>query len=707
MVGQVFDFIGVDDFLDTLGEFINSLEEKITDGIKEGVEQVAETVVGIVTKPVDAINSALDTVNAVLSGVSQTIIRNVNSGLTAVGSAINAMETSVKGTVLEALSLAQKVQDGMREEFFKNVDTAFDVVTGGVDFVARKLDDVLRESGLFVGDIVRGFADTFNEALIGAFQRIAQITAPIFSVLGEDISRLLDITSKQTKELTEATADAFGQVGEAISKQLTSYWGFSVVDDYENFKDKLDPILKILEDDPDLPPEIKHSLEPGFPLLGFLGTTLVGIMLGSTVGASLQMTFAGPLEKLRQSSMRKAIPSLLFPSEWDILANRMQEESPMMIDQLERQGYGQETLEMRRILRQTLLSVQDNLALWHREEIDSEELESRLAQLGYVGREIEGVKELAFPVPPVNDLIRFAVREVFTPEIAQEFGIFEDFPEDFSTQASKHGLSEFWQRAYWGSHWVLPSAQMGFEMLHRNVIDESQMDLLLRASDVMPFWRDKISAIAFRPFSRVDVRRMHRLGILDREGVKRAYLDLGYNDEKSEQLTDFTLALNDPTPDTEDEVKKLTRAQLQRFYAEKLLDREEALQSIIDIGYAADTAELFLTLEDLNEQGHLLDLGINTIKTKFRHGVIDFNDAVVAFDGMEIPPERRTLILAQIDLEREEDLKLPTRAELDRFLKADLVSEEVYIKRLMDLGYSSADANLFFALVSSGGDTET
>ncbi|GAH93918.1 unnamed protein product, partial [marine sediment metagenome] len=44
-------------------------------------------------------------------------------------------------------------------------------------------------------------------------------------------------------------------------------------------------------------------------------------------------------------------------------------------------------------------------------------------------------------------------------------------------------------------HWSLPSPSQGFEMLHRGVIDEAELNMLLRALDIMPFWREKLTKV--------------------------------------------------------------------------------------------------------------------------------------------------------------------------------------------------------------------
>jgi hypothetical protein len=129
-------------------------------------------------------------------------------------------------------------------------------------------------------------------------------------------------------------------------------------------------------------------------------------------------------------------------------------------------------------------------------------------------------KELAYQIPPVADIITMAVREAFTPEIAARFGQYQDLPPDFVQWVGKKGLSREWAERYWAAHWSLPSPQQGFEMLHRNIISKEELQLLLRALDIMPFWRDKLIQSAYEPLTRIDTRRMYQLGVLNEPQVK-------------------------------------------------------------------------------------------------------------------------------------------------------------------------------------------
>ena len=153
-----------------------------------------------------------------------------------------------------------------------------------------------------------------------------------------------------------------------------------------------------------------------------------------------------------------------------------------------------------------------------------------------------------------------AVREVFNPVIVEKFGQDEDFPEQFAEYAAQQGISRFWAEKYWEAHWVLPSVQMGYEMLHRRVIDMETLKQLLAAQDIMPGWRDALIDISYKPYTRVDIRRMHDVGVLNDDEVYESYLDLGYSPDKAKNMTEFTIRLNDPDPDDIDSLEGLTRA---------------------------------------------------------------------------------------------------------------------------------------------------
>ncbi|KKK48591.1 hypothetical protein LCGC14_3143580, partial [marine sediment metagenome] len=74
-----------------------------------------------------------------------------------------------------------------------------------------------------------------------------------------------------------------------------------------------------------------------------------------------------------------------------------------------------------------------------------------LGRSGFNQANIDLQTALYQEIPGPSDLVRMGVREVFTPEIAERFGQFEDFPPAFGEWMAKQGFTEEWAN-FWGAH---------------------------------------------------------------------------------------------------------------------------------------------------------------------------------------------------------------------------------------------------------------
>ena len=102
------------------------------------------------------------------------------------------------------------------------------------------------------------------------------------------------------------------------------------------------------------------------------------------------------------------------------------------------------------------------IAAWRRDPATYDKFFDDLRSLGWSDERIEAWKFITEIIPGVQDLVRMAVREAFTPEIAAKFGQYEDFPGAVVPWGQKQGLSKEWLERYWAAHWDLPSPMQGF-----------------------------------------------------------------------------------------------------------------------------------------------------------------------------------------------------------------------------------------------------
>lgn len=332
-----------------------------------------------------------------------------------------------------------------------------------------------------------------------------------------------------------------------------------------------------------------------------------------------------------------------------------------------------------------------DLVSYHlRQENDLSGLENDLRRIGIHPDYFDIYKTLANRIPPVADIITMAVREAFNPTIAARFGQYEDFPDDFGKYAQQQGLSLEWARRYWAAHWGLPSPQQGFEMLHRGVIGSGDLDLLMKAQDIMPFWRDKMTAIAYRPLTRVDVRRMYKEGILDEGGVYQAYQDAGYSDENARNMTEFTISY------VLSQQSKFTTADVVKAYTDRMIERGEAHSLLGMLGVRSGDADYILATAAYKRQWALTDTQTSAIRNLYKRGVYDDNKARSELLRLDMPADHVNSLMEQWWYDRKTtEGPTWTKAETFKYLKNGLITLDRATRELIIMGYDNEHIDIY------------
>lgn len=353
-----------------------------------------------------------------------------------------------------------------------------------------------------------------------------------------------------------------------------------------------------------------------------------------------------------------------------------------------------------------LLSANEVLTLWRRGKIEIDEFQRRMLQLRFSHADINNFIDANEVLPGPSDMVRFAVREVFTPEIIEKFRLMEDLPQEFLTQALKVGLSEETATRFWLAHWELPSIQQGFEMLHRldpetelypgEIPDEvafttDTMRTLLRTQDVGPYWRERFMRISRNLPTRVDIRRMYHDGHLTEEQVYKYYLKLGYDEFSADKLTQLAKTFY------KEQEREITRSLIVKGYHLGELTEEQATEALQELGYQPDDAEFIIAIEKANDEHKDSDEKIKVLSDGFVSGVLDEDAFRNKLTGMNLLGEKIELLIDKARIRRAAKLKLPSKADVEEFLKKGLIDVGVAQEYLLQLGYRSADVELYLA----------
>jgi hypothetical protein len=324
-----------------------------------------------------------------------------------------------------------------------------------------------------------------------------------------------------------------------------------------------------------------------------------------------------------------------------------------------------------------------------------ESYKNELRAQGWEDERISVLEKTARFYPSVDDFIRFLVRETFRPDVIAKYGYDEDYPKEIEDFVAKAGIDPEWMKHFWRAHWILPTPTMVYEMLHRGVITKEEMLDLLKVADYPKFWREKLVAISYTPYTRVDIRRMHKVGVLDREGVKKAYKEIGYDEEKSEKMTEFTIRLNEEPEDSEmtdedkrkKELKGLTISTIIKEYKNELISENDTRKYLRDLGLTDEVIDAQIGIAEYEKESDRVDTYLTAYKRMYLNGVIDYNTASDLLDKLNLPASNKEYLLDIWDLEKMGKPSLPSKTELESFYKKGIIDQDTYKIMMRNLGY--------------------
>jgi hypothetical protein len=406
------------------------------------------------------------------------------------------------------------------------------------------------------------------------------------------------------------------------------------------------------------------------------------IIMGAWLTNYVQAFSSASLSKHVQALNQEFSPNLP-PSSSLLQAGILHPETQEKVREVLRKlGYSGEHIDLMNLSLHRMYDVGTAMTLYLRKELDAGELKDRLYKLGFTSDTADEMIKTFEIIPPVTDILTMVGKEAFEPDQIVCFGLDEEFPEAQTEWLEKQGLSRFWQEKYWAAHWNYPGPGQVLQMLHRELINEEDVAEFYRVVEMPRFWREKLMKVSFSPYTRVDVRRMHSMGVLTDEELIKAYKDIGYDQTHAEKLAEFTKRYN------ADAHKKLTLAQIIKAYRSTLLSRPEAATYLGNLGFAQEFVEWHLTNADFEETLENQAFYINAAKNKYIDGLWDDLTVRKALGVLNLPGARIEALITQWSTQRITDTKIPSKTDLDKFFRAKIISEDNYKEEMARLGYS-------------------
>lgn len=381
--------------------------------------------------------------------------------------------------------------------------------------------------------------------------------------------------------------------------------------------------------------------------------------------------------------------------------------------------------------KQSFPTVDEAIEMYRLKVIDKRLAGYLLEQNGFYD---PGLRESLFykqyEIPGASDLIRFAVRDAFSPEIVTAFGYQNEFPAEILPWMEKQGYGQdigivrpagvdvngnplpagraTWSDLFWWSHWELPSPTQAYEMYFRlyresdygpspestisNEFTFRDLQLLLKTADYTPYWRERLATIARPPLTRVDVRRMYNLDLLDDAAVYHAYRANGYDDRNAKALLAFTQV--EKRKYLYNKLGVSAKEQFIELFKLGLMNEDELRLKLHDILPENRDVNIVVNKAKLSMQMDSVKKTLKRIKDGFFLGLISEDMLPNALIQSGIKIERVPDMVKKWSDEREYQRKSTSVRELAKAYKEGIISESDFESRLFNLGYPGSQVGI-------------
>lgn len=333
------------------------------------------------------------------------------------------------------------------------------------------------------------------------------------------------------------------------------------------------------------------------------------------------------------------------------------------------------------------------IQLGWREGKSDDVIAEELIGKGYNPDDAKKLVKVSHFYPSPGDLVRWQAKEVFEPEMIAKYGLDAEFGDIDLTSFHGAGLTTEQALNYWRAHWEHASWTEVQEMLFRGQIEESDVWDWFRLVEIPPFWRDKMIKVAYHPYTRVDVRRMHKLGVIDDEGLKRALMDIGFDDEHAEGMKKFYIQYNMGTGENPD--RDLTRSIIEKAYHVGTINASELKSGLNALGYDDDKVAFIQAILDQDEALDRATDWIGLLRSQVNAGLIDPITAKNKLAEMGLSSSAvehwGNIFVAYA----EEPMKIPSKTDIKNWVAHKTIDEAEGKSYMQRLGYAEHEIYLY------------
>lgn len=409
---------------------------------------------------------------------------------------------------------------------------------------------------------------------------------------------------------------------------------------------------------------------------------LVWNVLGSVVGAATQ-----PFTRALQDDLWAKTPIVpLSPAELADMVVRGVAGNDWAVSQAARSGIGPENFALMVHNSGEPPALMEMLSLFRRGKVDATMLDHAIRQSRVRDEWIPIVHEMGLDEPTSTDILQAYLQgQVGHDEAMALYRKLGGDPEYFQLMYDTRGSA--------------PTPNEAALMARRGIIPwegtgpgaVSYAQAFLEGP-----WRNKWSA-AFRSVSNYappprTVSALYAEHAIDQETALKLFGQAGLSPELAGA---YLVGASKTKVATH---RNLAVSTIEALYVEKAIDQQSALDMLALLGYDPAEAEFMLLVNDMKRFEKYFQAAIGAAHTQYVGHHIDAATASNVLDNIGVAPTEKDHLMALWLLERGARVKVLTPSEIRKAANNQVITADEALSRLVDDGYSTADATIYLQL---------
>ncbi len=417
----------------------------------------------------------------------------------------------------------------------------------------------------------------------------------------------------------------------------------------------------------------------------------------SWIKGYMDMLYAAASSETKEKAMAEFRPTLLPASAAISNAFLDPTKTTKVKEILARHGFKDEYIEMLFLNAYSLHSESTLRDLMYKGEKSEADVLAALNQRGYTDIRAQEILSVWKYIPSMADLLRLASGNAFDANLTTKYGLNDDLPGEVLEWGKKQGIPDEWTQKFWAARWLKPTPAIAFEMLHRGLITQEEVEDIFDFNEIPDFWRDKLQSTSYQQYSRIDIRRMHKAGVLKDTDLIPSFKTLGFDDEKAAQMASYTIQYNNAS------YRDLSQAQVIKAYRNSMISRDDAHDLLATLNFDEVTMEWLLSSADWDEQLEIQTIYVSSIQKRYLDALLGENETRAALMKLNLPGARIDALMEKWKPDRITERKMPSKTDLDKMYRGKIIDADTYKSEMYKLGYSWQYTSWYFDLLSKGG----